>query len=229
MDMLQPQTARSSHGAPVPVGSHHTCCVCHKLFSADNMVFIAQQWVCAECKPRYVQMVNEGTFSHSYALFREGNCIVMAQKAVLPDRCVKCNAPAYGRRLKRRLFWHPPLYFLLVLVSPLVYIIVALIVRKTATIEIGLCDRHRQARVFAIIAGWFAVALAVTASIATGDPMIIVISALAALIVLIWAAVVAAVVAVKRMEHEFLWVSRAGRKFLDSLPTQDQAGMARLE
>src|SRR4051794_1182427 len=30
---------------------------------------------------------------------REGSLLVMSPDAVLPDRCVKCNAPAEGRRL----------------------------------------------------------------------------------------------------------------------------------
>jgi uncharacterized membrane protein len=85
----------------------------------------------------------------------EGDIIVSPKDCVWPDRCVVCNAPANGYRLKRSLFWHPPaLYFLLAL-SWLIYLIVALIVRERGTIHIGLCEQHRQRRRNGILIGWF--------------------------------------------------------------------------
>jgi hypothetical protein len=46
------------------------------------------------------------------------------------------------------------LVFLLVLISPLIYIIVALVIRKTAKIEVPLCERHRAGRVRGIWIAW---------------------------------------------------------------------------
>jgi hypothetical protein len=40
--------------------------------------------------------------------WREGKTLVMWKEAVLPDRCIRCNAPANGRRLIRKLNWHEP-------------------------------------------------------------------------------------------------------------------------
>lgn len=64
------------------------------------------------------------------------------------------KAPANGQRLKRSLSWHHPALFLVVLAGLLVYVIVALIVRQTAKIEVGICDTHRRRRLVAIAAGW---------------------------------------------------------------------------
>ena len=40
-------------------------------------------------------------------VWRDGKIIVMSHDASFPDRCVKCNQPAAGYRLKRKLTWHP--------------------------------------------------------------------------------------------------------------------------
>jgi len=88
------------------------------------------------------------------AVWREANRLVMWRDAVLPDRCVRCNEPANGRRLRRTLYWHHPLIWLIVLASPLLYIIVALIVRQKAVVAIGMCDRHYARRIQSILAWW---------------------------------------------------------------------------
>ncbi|HWB12342.1 MAG TPA: hypothetical protein VG826_24160 [Pirellulales bacterium] len=87
-------------------------------------------------------------------VWREFNTLVMWKDAQLPDRCIRCNAPANGRRLRRTLYWHHPLLWLIVLVSPLIYIIVALIVRQKAIVAIGMCDDHYARRVRSILAWW---------------------------------------------------------------------------
>jgi uncharacterized membrane protein len=78
----------------------------------------------------------------------------MHKAASLPDWCVKSNQPAYGRRLKRNLNWHHPMIALLVRISPLIYIIVALIVMKRATIHIGLSEAWFARRRQAILVAW---------------------------------------------------------------------------
>src|SRR5438045_334031 len=45
----------------------------------------------------------------SNGIWRDGKTLVMMKEAFLPDRCVKCNGPANGYRLRRRLSWHEPI------------------------------------------------------------------------------------------------------------------------
>jgi hypothetical protein len=78
-------------------------------------------------------------------VWQDGKILVMAKVARLPYRCVRCNEPATNL-LKRTLSWHTPWIYVLLAVSPLIYIIVALIIRKTAKIEVPLCDEHRAKR-----------------------------------------------------------------------------------
>ncbi len=78
--------------------------------------------------------------------WREGELLVMSIGAVLPDRCIKCNAPAHGVRWDKRLSWHPPLIALLVLINLLLYLIVAVIFTKRAQVSIGVCRKHLTRR-----------------------------------------------------------------------------------
>ncbi len=101
-------------------------------------------------------------------VWRDKSILVMSRDAQLPNRCVKCNEPATGSRLKRKLSWHHPAYFLLILVVFLVYIIVAMIARKVATVEVGLCERHRAARSRNILITWSLVLLAIGGFVLAG-------------------------------------------------------------
>jgi len=86
-------------------------------------------------------------------VWRDGKLLVMRKTAELPDRCVKTNAPAESW-LKRSLSWHPPLIYLTALAGLLLYVIVALIVRHTATIYVGLSRAAVRRRWTAILLGW---------------------------------------------------------------------------
>jgi uncharacterized membrane protein len=87
-------------------------------------------------------------------LYRKGKQLVMHKRANLPDRCVKSNQPADGRRLQRNLSWYHPLIYLTLVVSPLVFIIVAYVLRKQATIHVGLSKPWFRKRRRALLIGW---------------------------------------------------------------------------
>jgi hypothetical protein len=50
--------------------------------------------------------------------------------------------------------WHPPLIYLLILLHIFIYVIVALIVRKTAAFEIPLAKRYKTARIKWAVTAW---------------------------------------------------------------------------
>jgi hypothetical protein len=88
------------------------------------------------------------------AAYRQGNRLFVPKGAPLPSYCVKCGQPATEQPLKKIFFWHNPWIFLVVLISPIIYIIVAMIVRKRTDLLIPLCDEHRQRRKNMLIATW---------------------------------------------------------------------------
>lgn len=97
----------------------------------------------------------------SAGLWRNGKTLVMEKNAQLPNRCVKSNVTTDGR-LRRRLSWHPPaLLLVFLLCGPVPYIIVALLTRKQATIEIGLSEEWFEKRRRATLFGWGAVVFSI--------------------------------------------------------------------
>lgn len=159
-------------------------------------------------------------------VWRDGNILVMHKQAVLPDRCVKCNAPADGYRLKRSLSWHQPAWFLLILVSLLIYVIVALCIRKTAKIHIGLCDEHRARRRWMIVGAWlmfFASIAAIVVAVANDLPMLALASLVLFLGSLIWAVIISNIVGTKKIDDHYVWLKRVHAEYLSQLPpVQDE-------
>ena len=68
------------------------------------------------------------------SLWRMNKRLVTRTETVFPDRCIKCNAPANGFRLKRTLYWQHPAYYFLLLCNLLVLLIVILIVRDRKSV-----------------------------------------------------------------------------------------------
>lgn len=86
-------------------------------------------------------------------VWRKGDLLVMDKRAQLPNVCVKSNLPA-ERFLKRKLAWHHPLISISILASPLIYIILAAILTKRATIHIGLTEEWHARRRTRLIVTW---------------------------------------------------------------------------
>ncbi len=126
---------------------------------------------------------------------------------------------APGRRQK--LTWHPPAWYLLILLAVLLYAIVAMIVRKTATIEIGLCERHQKRVLWGRIVGWggFAAMLLLGFGAATQDSSAF--GAALAILVLPWliaTIVLNRLVVPKRIDDRYVRLTGCGPAFLASLP-----------
>jgi len=79
-------------------------------------------------------------------VFRAGSQVVLVQGGNLPARCVRCNQPAHGKPLKKTLYWHDPMWYLLILAGILVYAIVAICIRKKVKLDVALCQEHKKTR-----------------------------------------------------------------------------------
>ena len=205
---------------PVPdVGG--TCTLCRTALPKTEMVEIEGKWVCAACKESFVQSIKEGISLADLTIARSKKVLVMGRNALLPDRCVKCNSPSSGQRLKRKLYWHSPVLYLLLFVNILIYALVAILVRKKAAIEVGLCDRHFAKRRVAIGVSWVlflaSVILIVTLGfVGSGEYAIMGIVLL--IVVIIYAAIATRVVSARRIDKEYVWLNGVSREYLDTLP-----------
>jgi hypothetical protein len=160
----------------------------------------------------------------SKGLWRKGDLLVMHKRTPLPARCVKSNMPA-DRRLKRSLYWHHPAIYLSILISILVYIILAVVLRKNATIHIGLSEEWFARRRRAIAISWL-LSLGSIGAFFTGAALVeqdwavwlIGLSPLVFLIGILYGLIGARLVVAKRISDDYVWLKGVCPAFLEGLP-----------
>jgi hypothetical protein len=154
-------------------------------------------------------------------VWRDQSKMVVSKGAQLPDRCVKCNAPASGAKLKKTLSWHHPVIFILAFVALLIYLIVAMVVRKSIVLELGLCEEHKSKHRRNVLIAWSLILLGVVGFVMA--IMLEDINFLLAGFLLIIAGIIYFVVAVRivwptRIDDKFGWVKGVNKNYLDELP-----------
>jgi hypothetical protein len=160
----------------------------------------------------------------SKGLWRKGDLLVMHKRTPLPARCVKSNMPA-DRRLKRNLYWHHPAIYLSILISILVYIILAVVLRKSATIHIALSEEWFARRRRVIFISWL-LSLGSIGTFFTGVALVeqdwavalLALSPLVFLVGILWGLIGARMVVAKRISDEYVWLKGVCPEFLDGLP-----------
>lgn len=153
--------------------------------------------------------------------WRDGDLLVLAPDAVLPDRCVKTDLPAGGRVLEVALLWHEPAVYLLLALNPIVYLVVARAVGTRVNVTVPVT----QAALRAVRRAW----LLTLALLAAG-----MVSWLAAILLvraeLFWLGVGVMALAipvyllgarllrVRRLAADRVWLAGASINFLARLP-----------
>lgn len=153
-------------------------------------------------------------------VWRLEKTLVFRRAAVLPDRCLKCNQPA-TTRLKRTLQWHSPGWYLLLLFNLVIYLVAAMIVRKTAGVELPLCDAHNQRRKTGMIIMLVSVVIGIggcTAGMSADQPAAAVISMLALLVGVVVGIVQANLLTPTKIDETYVHAKGAAPEFLASLP-----------
>ena len=219
-------TVRSEPGAgaaSAPAGTLERCAECGLGFPRGDMIEFEKSWVCATCKPVFFQKLREGLpTGGGTGVWRRKRQLVVALSAVLPDRCVKCNCEVGGSRLKRNLYWHhPALYLMLIFPGLLIYAIVAMAVRRRATLMIGLCPEHRSQRTRAILIAWLLAVLGGCGAfhgIAHDEMPYVGAGLLAVLVAMILGLVRGPVVQARKIDGGHAYLSGVCRKYLEQLP-----------
>jgi len=199
-----------------------TCSVCGKAVGADNLIELLGKRVCAECKPMAVQSLREGaSLPSKHTAWREGKRVVAHNQSSLPARCYKCNQEVATAPITRKLYWHPPAYYLFIFFNFIVYVIVAIIVRKRATLDVYLCEQHTQRRKYFMIGGWAGALLGILMVIVGAGENIGWLVVLG--IVLFLGATIAGIAGSQlarpsRIKGDTIWLTGAGKEFRASLP-----------
>ncbi len=206
------------------LGTNTRCSECGAEHTQDEMVNFSGTWVCAACKPIYVQKLREGAPTGLQSNgWRDGKRLVMPVNTPLQQRCIKCNQPTDDKQKKRKLYWHSPLVYLVIFLpgSLLLYVIVALCCRKTSTTFVSVCPTHRASRRNVLFTSWFL--------ILGGFTMLI--CGLAQSLVLVWGLGIAAfligmiygiasgrLVYAAKINKEYMWLGGCKPAFLADLP-----------
>lgn len=159
-------------------------------------------------------------------VWRHEGLLIIQQGVDLPSRCVTCNRSTV-HRWRRTFYWAPPGLRILV-IAPLLYIIVILVVRKSATLSIPLCEEHEEKRRTQTRNSWLVglggVALFVVSFFALGDDngAVFGLLFLIGLIALIAGAVLsgsAIPLQPQKIDGYYAFMKKAGDDFLRSLPS----------
>ena len=155
-------------------------------------------------------------------VWSDGKWLVMEVDARLPARCVRCNAPAETSMRQQTLYWHHPAIYLLLLFWVVIYVVVALIVRKSLKVEVGLCEEHRRARRNSLTIGFVGLIGSIPAAIALtklGYPGAgALLGIFGFLGFLIYVLVKARILRVKKIDDDEARLGGCGEAFLASLP-----------
>ena len=188
-----------------------------------------------EFNPYAAPKAKVSTVSHAAperGVWRVGDDLIMSKDGEFPDRCIRCNAPAEGWRLKKKISWHPSGYYLLILFNLIIYAIVAVIVRHSAKVQFPLCADHRRRRRWAIALGWLLVlgsfpVMIGAAVLSSGlkppqDDVVnfggIILGLVMMLVGLICGFYYSRVVSITKIDKRYVWLSKVDPAFLASLP-----------
>lgn len=158
-------------------------------------------------------------------IWQSGKFLVIRKGAQLPDHCIKTNKPAHGKRFRATLYWYPPILALLILLSPIVYGIVVLAVRKKAIVYVGVTEEILRKRRRAILGGWivgifgfffFTAALSLAEIDLAGLLLLLSLSLMFG--GLMWGMTGASIVKINRIESDYIWLQGASRNYLSFLP-----------
>ena len=153
--------------------------------------------------------------------WREGEQLVTNRTSgtvTLPDHCVRCGQRAV-QRLDKSFQWHPRWLGFVVIASPIIYLILAMFLRKKVQIDFGLCDEHAKKRSTAIIiaVGGSLLSLAVLIGGAVGDAWpVSLIGTLGFLAAIVTSAMMMRTLQPTKMDDNYAWF-KAEQPFLNHI------------
>jgi hypothetical protein len=161
-------------------------------------------------------------------VWRHAGLLVIQAGAELPGRCVVCNRSTV-HRWPKTFYWMPPGLRLLIVMGPLIYIIVALAVRKKADLAVPLCEEHEGKRRDQVRNSWLlaiaGVILMVLSFLALGDE-----SSAGTFTIVFFLGVISLIASVlassrslplqpTKIDSYYSFMRKAGDDFLRSLPS----------
>ncbi|MBT9317670.1 tetratricopeptide repeat protein [Leptothoe spongobia] len=157
-------------------------------------------------------------------IWRDKNLLVMRRGAQLPDRCIKTNQPAQGKRYQAELRWLPWWYIFLGAIS----LFAAIFLSHRATLSVGMTERQLKKYKQSAFVGWILTALGVILCIAPlALPIdkypewvkwILILGLILLLIGPVISLIVARPVSIATIRGDFIWLRGVSKPYLNRLP-----------
>jgi uncharacterized membrane protein len=149
-----------------------------------------------------------GSFGVPQGWRLDADRLVARKGAVLPAICIWTGLPTEGMRVRRKLAWAPP-WIAIFALSPIIYLIVYFIVRKTGDLDYTLGEAARKRRRAAVVValGGLAAAIAlVVAGIGLEMQMLVVVAIVAFVVAAVTAAVLGRTMQLVKIDKEFIYL-----------------------
>jgi hypothetical protein len=152
--------------------------------------------------------------------WRHNKVMIIERDSEFPPRCIKCNEETDQPGITVKVYWHHWAIYLLILVSVPIYVIVALIVRKTAKVTPFMCAVHRRKRMIGKVLIYSTLLISFGMLIAglNDMPALLGLSFLLLLIGILVGVRMARTVYAKKIDDRYVQLKGCDAAFLDSLP-----------
>jgi hypothetical protein len=160
-------------------------------------------------------------------LWRQASLLVIRKDTQLPPRCVKSNQPV-DRFLKRSLVWMPRWTLVLAVISVPIFLIVAIILQKKATVHVGLADEWFVRRRLHMLTAWGIVLLTILAYVGgifllpgnnSDDLALLTIAMIFPILgAIVYGHFAARMVYAKKIDDHFVWLKGVCPEYLVDLP-----------
>jgi hypothetical protein len=157
--------------------------------------------------------------TNSGGMRRKGRYVIFDPDIEWPSRCFKCNkATSHKKRVK--LAYVNPWIYLSVLINVIITVVLAAVFQKRFSVDLPLCEEHTIKRRNFLILQWVMAAL-LAASIGVAistESLAFSVTAIFVFIVLVISAIFGRLAFAAKLKNGNLWVTGAGKDFLNSLP-----------
>jgi hypothetical protein len=138
----------------------------------------------------------------------EGDVLVVDKGATLPNRCLYDGSPVSGAPAQKTLTWVPPWVSILV-ISPIIFLIVYLIVKKSGPLAYYLSDeakRRRTSGVLLIVGSMVVLFVGMFAAGAADEPVLMLLGFVAFFALLIFGVIRTRIFTLKRIDESSIHI-----------------------
>lgn len=169
------------------------------------------------------------TLYETVNVYRTGNTMMMHRRALLPKKCVKTNGSENLQAKKITLRWHHPAIYLTILLGLLIYVIIAVVCTKKASVEVFVSQKVLRRRLMFIIATWVCVFLGFfgmgygmfaleSDSFPENVGLLFLCSVLMFIIAIIMYVVGARIIYASKIDDYYVWIKGVNLEYLNGLP-----------